>query len=63
MRGGYYYEQPQEAKKHVDDNDDDSFATLKKLALELFEDTLQDANFVIATCSNAAMRRCVNPPN
>ena len=55
IRGGYYYEQPQKAKKHVnDDNHDDAFTAFKKLILELFEDALQDANFVITTCYNAA---------
>ena len=53
--GEYYYEQPQKAKKHVnDDNHDDICTSFKKLILELFEDALQDANSVITTCYNAA---------
>ena len=62
----YYYKLAKEPLKadNEDDKNDDSFATFKRLTLELFEDTLKDANFVITTCSNAAdktLRRSTQP--
>ncbi len=45
----YYYKLfKEEANNDKDDKEDDSFATFKKLTLELFEDTLKDGTMGIS---------------